>query len=37
MYIKNRRDSSKFKGCSSFQLLCNLIDKYDEVAYFSYT
>jgi hypothetical protein len=37
MYIKNRRDSSKFKGCSSFQLLCNLTGKCDEVAYISYT
>ena len=37
MYIKNRRDSNKIKGCSSLQLLCNLIGKCDEVAYFSYT
>jgi len=35
MYIKNRRNSSKFKGCSSLQLLRDLIGKCDEVAYFS--
>ena len=24
MYIQNRRNSSKFKGCSPLKLLCNL-------------
>jgi len=37
MYIKNRRDSDKFKGCSPLQPLCDLIEKCNEVANFSYT
>ena len=37
MYMQNRRISSGIKGCSSLQLLSNLIGKCDEIAYFSYT
>lgn len=37
MYKDNSRNCSKFKGCSSLQLLCNLTGKCDVVAYFSYT
>jgi hypothetical protein len=37
MYIKNKRDSNKFKGCSPFHHSCNLKEKCFEIAYFSYT
>lgn len=37
MYIQNRRDSSKFKGCSPLQLLNGLIDLKPAIAYFAYT
>ncbi len=37
MYMKNRRDSSKFNGCSPLQLLNGLINLNSEIAYFSYT
>ena len=37
MYIKNRRFSSKFKGCSPLQLYINLKEKCNANAYFSYT
>lgn len=37
MCIKNRRDSSKFKGCRPLQPLCNLTEKLFEFAYFSDT
>jgi hypothetical protein len=34
MYIKNSRDSSKFKGCSPLQLLCNLKGHHPQSATF---
>ena len=37
MYIQNRRDSSKLKGCSPFQLLSGLIGLESAIAYFAYT
>lgn len=37
MYKNNSRDSSKFKGCSSVQLSCNLTGKCHAVGYYSYT
>ena len=37
MYIKNRRDSSKFKGCSPFQLSYNLTEMKPAIGYYSYT
>jgi len=37
MYIKNKRDGSKFIGYSLLQSLCNLIMNYNATAYFSYT
>jgi hypothetical protein len=37
MYIKNKRDSSKFNGCSPLQLSCNLKEKCNETGYYSYT
>jgi len=37
MYIQNRRDSSKFMGCSPLQLLNGLIVLKLAIAYFAYT
>jgi len=37
MYKNNSRDSSKFKGCSSLQLLCNLTVMKPAIGYYSYT
>lgn len=37
MYIQNRRNSSKFKGCSPLQLLNGLIGLKPAIAYFAYT
>ena len=37
MYIQNRRDSIKLKGCSPFQLLNGLIGLKPAIAYFAYT
>jgi hypothetical protein len=37
MYIQNRRDSSKFKGCSPLQLHLGLISLKSAIAYFAYT
>lgn len=37
MYIQNRRNSSKFNGCSSLQLLNGLIALKPAIAYFAYT
>lgn len=37
MYKNNSRNSSKFKGCSPLQLLCNLTRKFHVVGYYSYT
>jgi hypothetical protein len=37
MYIQNRRDSSKFKGCSPLQNRKGLISLKHEIAYFAYT
>jgi len=37
MYIKNKRDSSKFKGCISLQPLRKLKDLSNEIGYYSYT
>ena len=37
MYIQNRRDSSKFNGCSLLQLLNGLIGLKPAIAYFAYT
>jgi hypothetical protein len=37
MYKNNSRDSSKFKGCSPLQLLCNLTGMKHAVGYYSYT
>jgi hypothetical protein len=35
MYIKNKRDSSNIKACSSFELYCKLKVLCSEIAYFS--
>ena len=37
MYIQNRRDSSKFKGCSPFQNSNGLMSLKLAVTYFAYT
>lgn len=37
MYKNNSWFSSKFKGCSPLQLLCNLTEKCYAVGYYSYT
>ena len=37
MYIQNRRDSSKFKGCSPLQICNVLISLKPAIAYFAYT
>ena len=37
MYKNNSRGSSKIKGCSPLQLLCNLTGKCHAVGYYSYT
>ncbi len=37
MYKNNSRDSSKFKGCSPFQLFRKLKDLCFAVGYYSYT
>lgn len=37
MYIQNRRDSSKFKGCSPLQKCNGLISLKPAIAYFAYT
>jgi hypothetical protein len=37
MYKFHSRDSSKFKGCSSLQLSCNLTGKYNAIGYSIYT
>ena len=37
MYKNNSRNSMKLKGCSLFQLSCNLKVKCFEIAYLSYT
>ena len=37
MYIQNRRDSSKFKGCSPLQNRNGLISLKSAIAYFAYT
>lgn len=37
MYIQNRRDSSKFKGCSPLQNRNGLISLKPAIAYFAYT
>ncbi len=37
MYIANRRDSSKFNGCSSLQLHLGLIGLKHPIAYLPYT
>lgn len=37
MYIQNRRDSSKFKGCSPLQNCIGLIKLKPVIAYFAYT
>ena len=37
MYIQNRRNSSKFKGCSPLQLLNGLIGLKLAIAYIAYT
>jgi len=37
MYIKNRRNSSKIKGCSSLQVHRKLIQMCFEIGNFSYT
>ena len=37
MYIQNRRNSSKFKGCSPLQNCNGLISLKPEIAYFAYT
>ncbi len=37
MYIANRRDSSKFSGCSSLQLYIGLISLKPGIAYLPYT
>ena len=37
MYIQNRRDSTKFSGCSPLQLCNGLISLKPAIAYFEYT
>ncbi len=37
MYMQNRRDSSKFNGCSPLQLCNGLISLKPAIAYFVYT
>ena len=37
MYKNNSQFSSKLKGCSPLQLLCNLTGKYHTVGNYSYT
>ncbi len=37
MYIKNKRNSSNIKACSSFEFSCKQKDLCFEIAYFSYT
>ena len=37
MYIQNRRDSSKFKGCRPLQNYCGMISLKPAIAYFAYT
>lgn len=37
MYKQNRRDSSKFKGCSPLQNCNGLINLKPAIAYFAYT
>ena len=37
MYIQNRRDSSKIKGCSPLQNCNGLISLKPAIAYFAYT
>jgi len=37
MYIQNRRDSSKFNGCSPLQNCNGLIGLKSAIAYFAYT
>ena len=37
MYKNNSRDSSKFKGCSPFQVHRELKVNYSKVGYYSYT
>jgi hypothetical protein len=37
MYIQNRRDSTKFSGCSPLQLCNGLISLKPAIAYFAYT
>ena len=37
MYKNNSRFSSKFKGCSPLQLLCNLTGMKPSNGYYSYT
>jgi len=37
MYIKNKRDSSKIKYRSPFQLSCYLIGMKSAIGYYSYT
>ncbi len=37
MYIQNRRNSSKFNGCSPLQFYNGLIDPKPAIAYFAYT
>ncbi len=37
MYIQNRRDSSKFNGCSPLQNCNGLIGLKPAIAYFAYT
>lgn len=37
MYKNNSQNSSKIKGCSPFQLSCNLTGMYHAVGYYSYT
>ena len=36
MYIQNRRDGCKFKGCSPLQLLNGLTGLKSAIAYFAY-
>jgi hypothetical protein len=37
IYIQNRRDSNKFKGCSPLQIYNGLISLKPAIAYFAYT
>ena len=37
MYIKNKRDSSRIKVCSPFELSCKQENYCFGIAYFSYT